>query len=177
MTDRDEADARVWVEHGDIVARSLELFEFNALAVDRTLPALIAHVSELHGKPISISATTDDDWVTLTALWVDFPESAKIFYRAADTPLYQTHCILHELAHIIYRHHGCNVLAEDKNLEHYKGTEGIIRGRLVESSAEDMPRIEDAQRRIMEGEAEQLAHLLSSSLFRPRFRDDEDVFG
>lgn len=176
MTDDNSNAKRIWVERDEIVARATQTFVQNDLAADRSLPALVDHVSALHGKPIDISATTDEDWDTLTALWVDYPDQAKIYYRSTDTELYRTHCILHELAHIALQHPGCNVLPEKKDLTGYHGA-GVVRGRFLETSPQSIPDVAVSEREVMEGEAEHLAHLLSSTLFRPRFSEDEDVFG
>jgi hypothetical protein len=172
-----QSNEALWFEHADVAARTTQTFEENRFQDDQTLDALLKHVSDLHGKPINVDAIDDDDWQTLTALWVDFPDEAQILYRSTDTRLYQMHCILHELAHIALRHPGCNVLGDDSSVASYRGTNGVVRGRLLEAGGlEDLENV-DGDRRILEGEAEHLAHLLSRSLLRPRFREDEEVFG
>lgn len=172
-----QSNDALWFEHADVEARTAHAFEQNRFQDDRTLDALVEHVADLHGKPIHVDAIDDTDWETLTALWVDFPHEAQILYRSTDTRLYQMHCILHELAHIVLRHPGCNVLGDDSSLASYRGTNGLVRGRLLETGGSKDLENADGDRRILEGEAEHLAHLLSRSLLRPRFREDEEVFG
>lgn len=168
---------RAWVERADIVARVSESFRRSGLSEAGSLSGLVEQVARLHGKPIGIAATADSAWDTLTALWVDYPTRAQIFYRGSDSPLYQTHCILHELAHIALQHPGCNVLRQQADLTRLAGPDGVVRGRLLEQDPIGVPELATDERQVMEGEAECLAHLLSSTLFRPRFRADEDVFG
>ncbi|NQX18260.1 hypothetical protein [Rathayibacter sp. VKM Ac-2857] len=172
-----QSNDALWFEHADVEARTALAFEQHRFQDDQTLDALVEHVADLHGKPIHVDAIDDTDWETLTALWVDFPHEAQILYRSTDTRLYQMHCILHELAHIVLRHPGCNVLGDDSSLASYRGTDGLVRGRLLETGSSEGIENADGDRRILEGEAEHLAHLLSRSLLRPRFREDEEVFG
>ncbi|PPF32453.1 hypothetical protein C5D04_10385 [Rathayibacter sp. AY1D2] len=172
-----QSNDALWFEHAEVEARTAHAFEQHRFEDDQTLDALLEHVADLHGKPIHVDAIDDTDWETLTALWVDFPHEAQILYRSTDTRLYQMHCILHELAHIVLRHPGCNVLGDDSSLASYRGTNGLVRGRLLETGGSEDLENADGDRRILEGEAEHLAHLLSRSLLRPRFREDEEVFG
>lgn len=169
--------SQAWVERAEIVARVNESFRRSGLSQAGSLRGLVEEVSRLHGKPIGIAATADTAWDTLTALWVDYPTKAQIFYRGSDSPLYQTHCVLHELAHIALQHPGCNVLRQQADLTRLAGADGVVRGRLLEQDPTGVPELATDERQVMEGEAECLAHLLSSTLFRPRFHADEDVFG
>lgn len=166
-----------WVHRADIEAAAIRSYRQHDLAGARTLPALVGQVAQLHGKPIGLTAISDFAWDTLTALWVDYPDRAQIFYRAADSPLYQTHCILHELAHIALQHPGCNVLPQEQDLTEYTNGGGAIRGRLLATDSLEVPNLAATPRQVVEGEAEHLAHLLSASLFRPTFSVDEDLFG
>lgn len=166
-----------WVRRADIEAAASRSYRRHGLASARTLPVLIDQVARLHGKPIGLTAISDTAWDTLTALWVDYPDRAQILYRATDSPLYQTHCILHELAHIALQHPGCNVLPQEQNLTDYTSGGGIVRGRLVESDPLNVPVLAATPRQVIEGEAEHLAHLLSGSLFRSTLSVDEDLFG
>lgn len=166
-----------WVRRADIEAAATRSYRRYELASARTLPALIGKVAQLHGKSIGLTAISDTAWDTLTALWVDYPDRAQIFYRATDSPLYQTHCILHELAHIALQHPGCNVLPQEHDLTEYTSDEGVVRGRLLATDPLEVPDLAATRRQVIEGEAEHLAHLLSTSLFRSTFSVDEDLFG
>lgn len=165
------ADNVLWQHQTSIAARVEQVYTDSEFPRDANLTDVIERVAELHGKPIRVEPVGDEEWETLTGLWVEHAHVARILVRATDTQLYQTHCVLHELGHILLRHPGCRTQKVAAiALEHAADLDGF-RGRLLSSSDPA-----DAMNAVIEGEAEHLAHLLARSLFRPRNAADERKF-
>jgi hypothetical protein len=72
-----------------------------------TLAGIIDRVATIHGKPICLEQVGDDEWGTLTGLWVETREMSRIFTRRTDPVAYQFVCALHEAVHILLGHPSC----------------------------------------------------------------------
>ncbi|RFA17749.1 hypothetical protein [Subtercola boreus] len=164
----------MWKGGHDIADRCARIFEDNGLGGPRNMEELVTRVSNISGKPVMIEPLGDERWETITALWVSYPASDLVLVRATDTHLYRTHCILHELAHIIYRHPGCSDLASAEVVQSLISDGATVRGRVVNPQA---VRVASERSETIEGEAENLARLLGRSLLRPRYAAGEKSFG
>jgi hypothetical protein len=150
---------------------------FNSLNLDpstSTLVSIVRLVVERFGKPIAIEPIGDRGWATVTGLWVDTPGRHRILIRKTDTPLYQRHVVLHELAHILFEHPGCKTARATAPAIAVDLTSAEVRARKVIATSSSEAAASDA---VLEGEAEQLAFLLSRVLLRPKNHSDERVFG
>lgn len=150
---------------------------FDSLTLDTstsTLVSIVSLVVERFGKPIAIEPIGNEGWATVTGLWVDTAERHRILIRKTDTPLYQMHVILHELAHILFEHPGCKTARATSPAVALDASSAVVRARKVIATNSDDSAVSDA---VLEGEAEQLAFLLSRVLLRPKNHSDERVFG
>jgi hypothetical protein len=163
----------LWASRPDIVARSESVFQSTNLAGVENLDGLVRRVAEIHGKPIEVHVTDDARLQSTTALWVDYPKMARIIVREIDSPLYRARGILHEAAHILFQHPGCNTARDHESVSEYVEEGGTVRGRML---ATPHTTVLTADKTI-EGEAEYLAHLLSRSLLQPAYISDERTFG
>ncbi|MBF4632693.1 hypothetical protein ITJ42_15850 [Clavibacter michiganensis subsp. phaseoli] len=163
----------LWDTTGEIEKRSAELFAAHKLDVPRTVDDLVEIVSRISGKPVLIERLGDERWERLTALWLAYPDQDVVLVRSTDSQLYQTHCVLHELAHIVYEHPGCSDFATPDDVTAFVQGGYTVRGRRIEPDAARVTSHHDT----CEGEAESLARLLGRSLLRPRYLADEQAFG
>ena len=163
----------LWENRDEIAARSTAIFAANDLGVPRNMDELVGRVSEVSGKPVMIERLGDERWEKLTALWLNYPDTDVVLVRSTDSVLYQTHCILHELAHILYGHPGCSDLASTEAVQSLVGGGCTVRGRVLEPGNVRVV----SRHGTIEGEAESLARLLGRSLLRPRYLADEQAFG
>lgn len=167
----------IWPTADQIKKRSKERFSSLGLAPDADLDQVVQRVAEGLGKPIRIEAVGDEKWETLTALLVETDDSANILVRHDDSQLYRNHCILHELAHIIYNHPGCRTAkATAPAIAHSDFSDRVL-GRILELERGAHLTDVDSAAAVIEGEAESLAYLLARRLLRPRHHADERVFG
>jgi hypothetical protein len=166
----------IWPTAAQIKQRSADKFSSLDLAPDTDLAYVVRRASEQLGKPIRIEAVGNEKWETLTALLVETDASANILIRHDDSQLYQNHCILHELAHIIYNHPGCRTAKATAPAIAHSDFSDKVRGRILALQAGGFSEIEGASA-VIEGEAESLAYLLARRLLRPRHQADERVFG
>lgn len=166
----------IWPTAAQIKQRSADKFASLDLAPDADLAYVVQRASEQLGKPIRIEAVGNEKWETLTALLVETDESANILIRHDDSQLYQNHCILHELAHIVYNHPGCRTAKATAPAMAHSDFSDKVRGRILALESGGLTEIEGASA-IIEGEAESLAYLLARRLLRPRHQADERVFG
>jgi hypothetical protein len=139
-----------------------------------TLIDIVGLVVDRLGKPIAIEPIGDKSWATVTGLWVDTAERHRILIRKTDTPLYQMHVVLHELAHILFEHPGCKTARATAPGVAIDATSAEVRARKVIASNSSPSAVSDA---VLEGEAEHLAFLLSRILLRPKNDSDERTFG
>ncbi|MDO4144115.1 hypothetical protein [Clavibacter michiganensis] len=163
----------LWDTAGEIGKRSAAVFTVHKLDVPRTVDDLVQVVSQISGKPVLIERLGDERWERLTALWLSYPEQDVVLVRSTDSPLYQTHCVLHELAHIVYAHPGCADFATPEDVSAFVRDGCTVRGRRLEPDTARVTTRHDT----FEGEAESLARLLGRSLLRPRYLADEQAFG
>lgn len=145
---------------------------FSALPqlTDGTVVTLVALVSQMIGKPIKIQPVGNERWEQLTGMTLDFGTYFGILIRPTDSIYYQIHCILHELAHLLFEH---PPTAAVHQLQGQFGPAMVVHVRLIETA--DEPLTEDDA--ATEGEAEYLAHLLARLILRPRYSDGEEVYG
>jgi hypothetical protein len=138
-----------------------------------SLNEVVTRIAERYGKPIRIEAIGDAEWETLTGLWIDYKDYGRILVRSTDPAIYQTHCILHELAHIALDHAGCRALAHEISPpKHGRDTHTQmlrIRARLLDANDHDAAADEVA--------AEEIAYTFAKLLMKPRHAEDESVFG
>lgn len=139
-----------------------------------TLIDIVGLVVDRLGKPIAIEPIGDKSWATVTGLWVDTVERHRILIRKTDTPLYQMHVVLHELAHILFEHPGCKTARATAPGVAFDATSAEVRARKVIASNSSPSAVSDA---VLEGEAEHLAFLMSRILLRPKNDSDERIFG
>lgn len=137
-----------------------------------TLESLMNSVSRFIGKPIRVERIGDEQWEKLTGLLVDTPGLARILVRATDPLIYQMHCILHEVGHLLHRHASCHAIGLLEPARSHAGEFAIVRGRLIESE----PGASDAAA-LEEHEAERTAHLLAQALLAPLDARAERTFG
>ncbi|MFC3297863.1 hypothetical protein [Clavibacter michiganensis] len=163
----------LWDTTGEIGKRSAAVFAAHKLDVPRTVDDLVQVVSQISGKPVIIERLGDERWERLTALWLAYPDQDVVLVRSTDSPLYQTHCVLHELAHIVYEHPGCADFATPGDVSTFVREGCTVRGRRLEPDTARVTTRHDT----FEGEAESLARLLGRSLLRPRYLADEQAFG
>lgn len=164
----------MWAGGDDIAARCAEIFRANGLGSPQSMDELVSLVSAISGKPVIIEPLGDERWEKLTALWVSYPDSDIVLVRSTDTELYRTHCILHELSHIICRHPGCSDLASAEVVQSLITSGCTVRGRVLRPRD---ARVTPEHTATIEGEAENLARLIGRSLLRPRYAADEKSFG
>ena len=86
-------------------------------------------------KPIAIEMVGDSSWGTLTGLLLESEHEARILLRECDPPLYQSHCLLHELGHLLLRHGDCSSVLVDHQGARSDGIL-IARGRLLSDPAD-----------------------------------------
>jgi len=167
------APAAPWVEDPEIVRRAHELFDRYDLSSARSPEAMMDRVIAIGGKPISVQKIDDPAITHTTALWVEYEDRSKIILRANDRPYYQVRGLHHEFAHILFQHPACTGLAAEPSLIRY--TEGgVVRGRVLISDDD----VSSAHgNRQQEGEAEYLGALITRTLLRPIYFDDERIFG
>jgi len=129
-------------------------------------------VSGFIGKPIRVERIGDEQWEKLTGLLVDTPGLARILVRKTDPLIYQMHCILHEVGHLLHRHASCHAIALLDPVKNNAGDFALVRGRLIEAEPgpHDAPAVE-------EYEAERTAHLLAQALLAPLDVGAERTFG
>lgn len=139
----------------------------------QTLDHLVSQVEKQYGKPIHIEAIGDERWEALTGIWLDHNNFGRILVRATDPPLYRVHCILHELAHILLEHRGCQTLAREigflTNNNDPSHSFSSARARLMSSG-----QLNSAEE---EAAAEEIAYALARTLIKPRNQMDESAFG
>ncbi len=99
------------------------------------MEGLIEIVHGQIGKPIAIEKVGDYSWGTLTGLLLESESEVRILLRECDPPLYQSHCLLHELGHLLLRHGNC---ASDFVPREGALAEGVLvaRGRLLSDPAD-----------------------------------------
>ena len=99
------------------------------------MEGLIEIVHVQIGKPIAIEMVGDQSWGTLTGLLLESESEARVLLRECDPPLYQSHCLLHELGHLLLRHGNC---ASDFVPHNGAMTKGVLvaRGRLLSDPAD-----------------------------------------
>lgn len=166
----------IWPTAAQIKQRSADKFTSLDLTPDADLAYVIRRAEERIGKPIRIEPVGNEKWETLTALLVETDESANILIRHDDSEIYQNHCILHELAHIIYNHPGCRTAKATAPAMAHSDFSDKVRGRILALESGEATEVEGASA-IIEGEAESLAYLLARRLLRPRHQADERTFG
>ncbi|MBN9633270.1 MAG: hypothetical protein J0I18_22145 [Actinobacteria bacterium] len=166
----------IWPTAAQIKQRSAEKFSSLDLTPDADLSYVIRRAEERIGKPIRIEPVGNEKWETLTALLVETDDSANILIRHDDSEIYQNHCILHELAHIIYNHPGCRTAKATAPAMVHSDFSDKVRGRILALESGELTEVEGASA-IIEGEAESLAYLLARRLLRPRHQADERIFG
>lgn len=134
-------------------------------ALTRTpLHDLVLEVARCSGKAIEISEVGDRSWGNLTGLLLANSSRARILIRRSDPRWFQLHVVLHELAHILLGHQGCEVLPaglSDLKEQH----EFVVLGR----SSRACSSVSQA----LEAEAEELAMLWGENLLRPPHAADE----
>lgn len=87
------------------------------------------------GKPIIVEYVGDSSWGTLTGLLLESDSEARVLLRECDPPLYQSHCLLHELGHLLLRHGNCaSVLVQHQTALRAEGIL-VARGRLLSDPA------------------------------------------
>ncbi|MFC3399322.1 hypothetical protein ACFOEP_12975 [Microbacterium amylolyticum] len=107
-----------------------------------------------------------------TALWVEYDDRSKVILRASDRPYYQVRGLHHEFAHILFQHPACTGLSADPALAKYT-IGGRVRGRVLLSADEVSSAHGDWRH---EAEAEYLGSLITRTLLRPIYHDDERLF-
>lgn len=165
--------ASLWAENPDIARRAHEIFEQYDLASARSPEALLDKVIAIGGKPIAVEKIDDPAVTRTTALWVEYDDRSKILLRAGDRPYYQVRGLHHEFAHILFGHPACTGLTADPALARY-AEGGVLRGRVLVSHDDFSAAHGDAQH---EGEAEFLGSLITRTLLRPIYVNDERAFG
>lgn len=108
---------------------------FAAVSGKVDMSGLLDIVQVQTGKPIAIEMVGDSSWGTLTGLLLESDSEVRILLRECDPPLYQSHCLLHELGHLLLRHGNC---ASDFVPHRGATTEGVLvaRGRLLSDPAD-----------------------------------------
>lgn len=163
-----------WRDDPSAIARASALFEHYKLGSVRSPEAMLDRVIAIGGKPIIVEKTDNPAVTRTTALWLEFKDHSKILLRAGDRPYYQVRGLYHEFGHILFGHPGCSGLAADPSLTKYAAG-GSVRGRvLLPDDHVSTQENDEAQR---ESEAEYLASLITRTLLRPIYLNDERVFG
>ena len=153
-----------WMSSDVILRDAARVFE-EARFDGRGLTYLIERVAQLRSKEIRVEQVGDSEWETITGLWVEGEDVTRVLTRRTDSALYQTHCLLHEIAHILFNHESCPGLSLPL---------AARRGRNPSSTSLGE---EDPVQRLIEGQAESLAHLLAQYLFRSSNEAANQVFG
>lgn len=159
-----------WRTSGSVADRCHALLEQLPVAPDADIRSLVAQVADLLGKPIQILPVGDERWEQLTGMTLDAGSSYAILIRPTDGIYYQIHCILHELAHLLFGHNPTTAVTR---MQGQFPAGRLIHVRLIET--EDAPMTETDLE--AEGEAECLAHMLGARVLRPRYSEGEEVYG
>ena len=108
---------------------------FAAVSGKVDMSGLLDIVQVQTGKHIAIEMVGDSSWGTLTGLLLESDSEVRILLRECDPTLYQSHCLLHELGHLLLRHGNCA-----SHFVPHSGsmTEGVLvaRGRLLSDPAD-----------------------------------------
>lgn len=159
-----------WRTNESVAERCNAVLRRLPTATDGNISTLVAQVAVLVGRPIKILPVGDSRWEQLTGLTLDGGGSYAILIRPTDAIYYQIHCILHELAHLLFGHKPTSGV---DRMQGQFGPSRVIHVRLIET--DDAPMTESDLE--SEGEAEYLAHLLGARVLRPRYAEGEEVFG
>ncbi|EQM74756.1 hypothetical protein [Microbacterium maritypicum] len=162
-----------WEDAASMRARALELFSEYDLARVRTPHELTTRIAEITGKPIRIEKLDDPALVHTTALWIEYEELSKVVLRATDRVYYQVRGLHHEFGHMLWGHPGCEGLSMDDGIRRLAGA-GQVRGRVLMTPNSLSPLAGDA---LHEGEAEAMGEIITRSLLRPEYFNDERIFG
>lgn len=162
-----------WDAAAGMRERALQLFAEYDLASVRTPRELTQRVAEISGKPIHIEKLEDPALVHTTALWIEYEDRSKIVLRAKDRTYYQVRGLHHEFGHMLWRHPGCEGLSLDDGIRGLAGA-GQVRGRVLLGPNALSPLAGDANH---EGEAEAMGEIITRSLLRPEYLNDERIFG
>ncbi len=106
---------------------------------DEPVPSdLVSAVERAVGKSIVVERVGDSSWGALTGLLLETPKGVRILVRECDPPIYQLHCLLHELGHLVLQHADCASVHSERAVE-----EDVVlaRGRLLadrSSAAEEL---------------------------------------
>lgn len=161
---------RPWRTNKSVADRCNAVLRRLPPTTDGDITSLVAQVAALIGKPIKILPVGDARWEQLTGLTLDGGPFYAILIRPTDGIYYQIHCILHELAHLLFGHRPTSGVTR---MQGQFGNSRVIHVRLIET--DDAPMSETDLE--AEGEAEYLAHLLGARVLRPRYAEGEEVYG
>lgn len=160
-----------WLYDDEVARRANEIYTNYRLAEATTPELMLDRVIQAGGKSITIHHSDNPALERTTALWIEYTDHSKILLRAGDRPYYQTRALHHEFAHILFQHPVCTGSGID---EFSPPSGGKVHGRVLITPDSISP--SNGLHRY-EGEAEYLAGLITRTLLRPSYLDDERLFG